>query len=216
MLPGLEILYMWNGFDLIKEKQLESIIIEIDAILLKLDEQQENHKKQHPDQDVPYSSFYDDLCLARFFKGLAIRELAVPNTTLLVPEAELLKHSLTSEQTKRLEYAAKQLQFISLQADEIEYDHWILPFARYELGSLYLRTGNYEKAREEYQAALNGGYGESEAGKQKKKASMESSLHLRIHNAMSKLDVLESLKAIANGQKADLPDDPETDSDEEQ
>jgi hypothetical protein len=203
---------MWNGFDLIPDGNLKNLLVSLDDILEDLDQQQSAHKKLHPDEDIPYSSFYDDLCLARFFKGLTIRELAVPNTFLLVPEVDLLNAKVTDEQVKQLQYAQRQLEFISLQADDIEYDHWILPFARYELGHLHLRTGNYEQARHEYQAALNGGYGDSEAGKQKKKASMESSLHLRIHNAMHKLNLLE---ALIQKNKHEIEIESEQDSDDE-
>jgi hypothetical protein len=207
---------MWNGFDLIPDPQLISLSNQLDVVLNDLDKQQAEHKKKNPDEEIPYSSFYDDLCLARFFKGLAIRELAVPNSMLLVPEVDLVKNTLTDEQKKQLQYAQRQLEFISLQADEIEYDHWILPFARYELGHLHLRTGNYEKARDEYQAALNGGYAETEAGKQKRKASMESSLHLRIHNALHKLNLLEALVAQEkNPNEIVVESDNDAESDDE-
>ena len=174
-----------------------------------LDRQQEDGKKL--EKEIPYPTFYDDLCLARFFKGLATRELAVSSASMLIPEKQLVLRQLTNTQIEGLDYAAKQLEFISLQADEIEYDHWILPFCRYELASLYIRTGDYTKARSEYQAALNGGYNEDEAGKQKKKASMETSLHIRVHNAIAKLDVILALKGeiVAEGQDSGPESDDE-------
>lgn len=197
--PVLEIIYLWNGFDLIPDERLIIINKDLDKALLDLDLQQEEGKKSG--LEIPYSTFYDDLCLARFFKGLAARELAVPNASLLVPETEIVLRKLTPEQTSGLQYAAKQLEFISLQADEIEYDHWILPFSRYELAALHMRTGDYEKAAKEYQAALNGGYGEDEAGKQKKKASMETSLHIRVHNALQKLEYLRGRSDAEEGKE---------------
>ncbi|KAJ3303053.1 Tetratricopeptide repeat protein 39B [Kappamyces sp. JEL0829] len=212
LLPVLEIIYMWNGFDLIPEKRLMALVEQFDTTLTDLDKQQEAGKAQG--NEIPYSSFYDDLCLMRFFKGLATRELAVPNAALLIPEKDLLARKLTKDQEKGLEYAARQLEFISLQADDIEYDHWILPFTRYELAALYLRYGNYDKARSEYQAALNGGYAEDEAGKQKKKASMETSLHIRVHNALAKLNFLQALKGEVFVQD-EGDEQAEQDSDEE-
>jgi hypothetical protein len=202
---------MWNGFDLIPDSRLLILQKELEAYLLDLDKQQEDGKKL--EKEIPYSTFYDDLCLVRFFKGLATRELAIPSASMLIPEKQLILRKLTESQTKQLDYAAKQLEFISLQADEIEYDHWILPFCRYELAALHIRTGEYKKARSEYQAALNGGYNEDEAGKQKKKASMETSLHIRVHNAIAKLDFLLALK----GESVAVPveEDPEQESDED-
>lgn len=67
-----------------------------------------------------------------------------------------------------------------------------------------MRFKKYDKARNEFQAALNGGYQDDEAGKQKHKASMESSLHLRIHNAVQKLNYLEAL--IGEGIYRDTDD----------
>ncbi|KAJ2994282.1 hypothetical protein HDV02_001717 [Globomyces sp. JEL0801] len=207
LIPGLEILYMWNGFDLIPEDRLKEIVQELDTILEDLDDQQSRWKvdaANENDTEIPYETYYDDLCLARFFKGLATREIAIPNSSMLVPECELFKQKISEGQEAMLNYSVRQLEFIALQADQIEYDHWILPFARYELGSLHIRRGQYSKARLEFQAALNGGYSDDEAGKQKRKASMESSLHMRIHNAFSKLNLIEALQGqVSEGQEGE-------------
>ena len=196
MYPVLEILYIWNGFDLIPDHRLHLLINDLEKSLADLDKQQEEAKAKDETKEIPYSSFYDDLCLVRFFKGLATRELAYPSADLLVPEVELVAKVISSEQKKALDYAAKQLEYISLQADEIEYDHWILPFARYELASLHVREGDYVKAKQDYTAALNGGYTDDEAGKQKKKASMETALHIKVHNALMKLKFLKALRGL--------------------
>jgi hypothetical protein len=194
MFPVLEILYIWNGFDLIPEKRLYELVEDLGKALTDLDRQQEEGKEK--EKEIPYSSFYDDLCLVRFFKGLATRELAYPAAHLLEPEEKLVARTISSEQKKALDYAAKQLEYISLQADEIEFDHWILPFARYELASLHVREGDYVKAKSDYDAALNGGYTDDEAGKQKKKASMETALHIKVHNAIMKLKCLKALRGL--------------------
>lgn len=199
-------MYMWNGFDLIPDENLNQIALNIDVILENLDKQLEEHTKTNPSERVPYSTFYDDFCLARFFKGIATRELVTPSADNLVPERELLNLTLTDEQLSKLEYAQRQLEYIGLQADDIEYEHWILPFARYELGRMHMRMGNYEKSRGEFQAALNGGYADNEAGAQKRKASMESVLHLRIHNALMKLRLLESLKRVDGQDESESSD----------
>ena len=191
---------MWNGFDLIPEPRLKLVVDDLEKELSRLDKLQEDGKAEG--KEIPYSSFYDDLCLIRFFKGLATRELAYPSALLLVPEREICQRVVSAEQTKGLEYAARQLEYISLQADEIEFDHWILPFARYELAGLYLRKGDYVKSRQEYQAALNGGYAEDEAGKQKKKPSMETTLHIKIHNALQKLNYIQATASDESGNES--------------
>ncbi|KAJ3319182.1 hypothetical protein HDV06_006622 [Boothiomyces sp. JEL0866] len=211
LFPEYEIFYMWNGFDLLPKERLEVITKELDQELINLDKVQEKYKSENPGNELPYPTFYDDLCLVRFFKGLATKDSVMASWNMYVPETELLAQKLTPEQEKTLTFASKQIEFISLQADEIEYDHWILPFSRYELGLMYFRLGDYDRAKAEYQAALNGGYGEDEAGKQKRKASMESSLHMRLHNAMMKLKLVQS---IAEKKEVEIEDD-EHDSGEE-
>ena len=194
LFPAYEIIYMWNGFDLIPDARLESLLTKIDQSLVAMDNEQQAHLVK-TGSEVPYSSYYDDFCLARFFKGLALRELAMPSSNYLVPPAQMLELKPNAKQLERLQYAQKQLEYIILQADDIELDHWILPFARYELGHLFVRMGEFEKAGLEYAAAQSGGYGEKDAGQQKHKASMESSLHLKVHNAIMELSLLKSIQS---------------------
>jgi hypothetical protein len=200
---------MWNGFDLIPDSNLHELASQLDLVLNQLDDEQEKCK-----DSKPYPSYYDDVCLARFFKGLVTRELAMPSSQMLVPEREQLKIQFTDNQLEQFRYSSRQLEYISLQADDIEYDHWILPFSRYELGHLYSRLGDYDRAKAEYQAALNGGYGEDEAGKQKVKPSMEASLHLRVHNAMQKVNLLQTLKqSPTSGDEILSQDNEDTEND---
>ncbi|KAL2915010.1 hypothetical protein HK105_205554 [Polyrhizophydium stewartii] len=244
-LPGYEIMYMWNGFDHVPPVQLRQILARVDAAIKTLDEQLETAQRAAGASAgaVPYETYYDDVCLSRFFKGLALRELAFPTSATLVPEPQLLRlvqrvqaaasggstasapssaPALGSDptpvqperQVKDLNYAARQFEYIALQADQIHLDHWVLPFARYELGQLHVRMGAFDRARREYGAALSGGYADDEAGKQRRKASMENSLHLRVHNALAKLDMLEALAAGRGGSGAAgaAPDDADDDS----
>ncbi|KAH9270739.1 hypothetical protein BASA83_007101 [Batrachochytrium salamandrivorans] len=183
--------------------------------------------------ELPYDTYYDDVCLARFFKGILIREQAFPAHLTLVPEHELQQITYTrigapalnppatatpplprtpdQEKTaKLLQNAAKHLEHIALIADRVHLDHWILPFARYELAQLYMRTGDYPLARREYQAALNGGYADDEVGHRRRKASMENSLHLRVHNGLLKLQILEEASDCAGANDTGNDDDDNT------
>ncbi|KAI8914486.1 hypothetical protein EDD86DRAFT_268666 [Gorgonomyces haynaldii] len=202
-LPGYEIIYMWAGFDMLPKQRLQELSQVFDQKLKALDAMQKK-------DTAPYKTYYDDLCLVRFLKGVTSRELVMPNASLLISEEAFVKRTVTPEQKKDLEYAARQLQFIALQADQIELDHWILPFSRYELGNLYVRLQEYEKGRSEYEAALAGGYAEDEHGQQRKKASMEQSLHLRVHNALVKLDLFE----VYLGKKQGIEDQDQPSDDE--
>ncbi|KAJ3182594.1 hypothetical protein HDU85_002695 [Gaertneriomyces sp. JEL0708] len=200
LLPHLEILYVLNGFDIIPTSHRPTFIAEVDAAISQLETQLSGcAKDKNGDEIPPYDTFYDDVCLARFLKGVLTRELALPSSDSLVPIQHLAKqikaHSFTSTQQQQITYSIRQLEYILLISDKIKLDHWILPFSRLELGQLYLRTGDFEKARKEFMAALNGGVAEDEAGTPRKRVSLENALHFRVHNALVKLDVLEALVA---------------------
>ncbi|KAJ8326475.1 hypothetical protein QVD99_006798 [Batrachochytrium dendrobatidis] len=227
LLPGYEIMYMWNGFDHVPSDRLVKIQIEVDAAIQDLDLQLSKLSTaikpsvtkpailsktasqvldKQKDNDMPYDTYYDDVCLTRLFKGLVLREQAFPTHLTFVPESFMTAitqerigttaQTATPDQqktSKQLHYSAKQFDYIALIADQVHLDHWILPFARYELAQIYVRIGEYEKAKREYSAALNGGYADDEVGHRKRKASMENSLHLRVHNGLSKLKILDRM-----------------------
>ncbi|KAI8919833.1 hypothetical protein DFJ77DRAFT_450115 [Powellomyces hirtus] len=190
LLPHLEMLYILNGFDVIPASDIPHFIATVDAELKLLE-------AQIPDGDnpPPYKTFYDDLCLTRLLKGILTRDTAIPNSSTLAPVVELAQQPPpTAQQQQTLQYAARQLEYVRHQADKIALDHWLLPFSRMELGKLYVRAQEYEKARKEFEAALRNGYGEEDVGSPPQgKISLENTLHFRVHNAMVKLDVLERI-----------------------
>ena len=106
------------------------MICDIDSKLQDLEKQMEG--KEEP----PYSTYYDDVCLARFLKGVALREQAYPHWRTLNPPDVLAKTLLDASSIDKMNRAAKQFDFIVLQADLISLDHWILPYTRYECGQL--------------------------------------------------------------------------------
>ncbi|TPX37753.1 hypothetical protein SmJEL517_g00442 [Synchytrium microbalum] len=192
LLPGLECLYIWNGFDFMPKEHLYQALDLINDALRKLDSQ----LPPSADQDKPpYETYFDDLCLARFFKGVVMRELAMPTSVTLIPMVEEAKLRPNTEQVNDLKDAARALDFIKVVAPRIHLDHYILPFSRYEHGRLAMRMGDYGKARIEFQAALNGGFADDEdssgwrAGS--RKYSLEGSIQIRTHNALAKLEILE-------------------------
>ncbi|KAH6575544.1 hypothetical protein BASA60_004984 [Batrachochytrium salamandrivorans] len=256
LFPGYEIVYMWNGFDHVPNERLKQIIQEVESAMQSMETQNTTHQYSQMNSaassqsgmhsrsssqvldksattELPYDTYYDDVCLARFFKGILIREQAFPAHLTLVPEHELQQITYTrigapalnppatatpplprtpdQEKTaKLLQNAAKHLEHIALIADRVHLDHWILPFARYELAQLYMRTGDYPLARREYQAALNGGYADDEVGHRRRKASMENSLHLRVHNGLLKLQILEEASDCAGANDTGNDDDDNT------
>ncbi|KAJ3024035.1 hypothetical protein HKX48_007966 [Thoreauomyces humboldtii] len=191
-LPHLEILWILNGFDILPPNIIPTFIGQVDAALKKLEEQQSTTEDS---DSLPYKTFYDDACLLRLLKGVLSREAAVPNASTLQPMAELARTlPPTPPQLESLAYAARQLEFTRHHAEKIALDHYLLPFSRLELGKLYVRARNFKKARREFNAALNGGYAEDEAGDRPKgKISLENALYFRVYNATIKLDMLERI-----------------------
>jgi tetratricopeptide (TPR) repeat protein len=197
LLPGYEVIYMWTGFDIIPLSHMNTVLSEISNHLTDLDSKLENFQKTGKNADlIPYETFNDDIALARFLKGIAIRELNYPTSNTIIPANELVSIKPTTTQISQLTLSSKQLSFITAVADQIVFDHWILPYSRFELGQIYMRLGNYKLARKEFKAAKNGGYTDKETGILRKRYSMENSLHLKTHNCLVKLTVLEKLAGL--------------------
>ncbi|KAJ3276315.1 hypothetical protein HK104_003670 [Borealophlyctis nickersoniae] len=200
LLPWLEMLYLLNGLDAVPPDVIPVHIKQVDEAIKHLESELEAARRAQGGalEAVPYKTYHDDLCLARFLKGVLTREQVWPKSQTLVPLDDLirLQRQSSSDPTRKnqLAYAARQLEFVKSQASQIELDHWILPFSRHELGQLHMRMGDYERAKKEFQAALNGGVGEDEEGT-KHKASLENMLHFRAHNALIKLGAMEKLAA---------------------
>lgn len=170
-------------------QRLQVVQQELDAVMTDLDAKEK------------YDTYYDDLLLVRFLKGVLSREIVVQSRYYLVPEQQILQMSLTEKQKRDLEYSKSQLEYIALQADSLHLDHWILPFSRYELGTLHIRMGDYDQALNEFSACLAGGYGVEDFGFQKRKVSMEQSLHLKAHNAINKIQSIRKL--LDKGEESD-------------
>lgn len=187
---------MWTGFDIIPPSQLSFVLEEISSYLTLLDTNLENFQKDNNTDTLPYETYNDDLALARLLKGVATRELHYPTSATIIPVNELVLIKPTTSQISQLTFSSKQLSFITAIADQVVLDHWILPYSRFELGQLYMRLGNYKSARKEFKAAKNGGYTDKETGILRKRYSMENALHLKTHNCLVKLSVLEKLAGI--------------------
>ncbi|TPX47501.1 hypothetical protein SeLEV6574_g02629 [Synchytrium endobioticum] len=192
LLPGYEAMYIYNAFDFMPEAKMMLALEDISKELSLLD----NMLPPTADPDkVPYPTYYDDLCLARFLKGVVLRELALPTAATLVSvAAEAKLKPKGAARVAFLKEAARQFEFVKLLSSKISLDHWILPFARFEFGRLFMRIGSYKAAQVEYKAALNGGAGEGDdVDKVARNYSLETLLHMKTHNAIAKLDILQSL-----------------------
>ncbi|KAJ3395829.1 hypothetical protein HDU92_004842 [Lobulomyces angularis] len=223
LIPGLEIYYFLGGLEAMDTPNLLRTIALVDKEIKNLESQE-----SASDGKLPYPTFYDDLCLTRFVKAVLERERVFPKSKTLIgikeqvlqgkqfkscltgeslPEKFInLEQKPTDSQISTLKYSLKNFEAVINQSSEVELDHWMLAFSRYEVGSLYMRCGIYEKAKKEFEAALNGGKGEDdevEVGKANDgvKSSMESNLNIKCHNALIKLNCLELMEKRLDSEK---------------
>lgn len=77
LLPALEFQYFFNGIQMLDGDNLKSFLRRIDKAIRDLEALSEAQVKAN-------ATFYDDLCLARFLKGNAEREIAFPAKKTLV------------------------------------------------------------------------------------------------------------------------------------
>lgn len=109
--------------------------------------------------EKPYDTFYDDYVLALLVKSVCLREMG------------------------NIDLAILHLTRCQLFENDILLDHYLSPFARYELGMTFLKLSppNLTEAKKYFE----------EAKSNYKKYSLENALHFRIHNALQHIQSLE-------------------------
>eukprot|EP00118_Oscarella_pearsei_P014158 m.119538 g.119538 ORF g.119538 m.119538 type:complete len:461 (+) comp37699_c0_seq10:77-1459(+) len=142
MLPGLELVYVWNGFLSLRNSPelLSLVLVELDRAFAF--SQQSDHK------------VLDDFCLIQLLRGVSLRDLG------------------------KLAEAEKCLTEVFSKYADLKYDHHLAPFARMELGLLYIKSGEFKKAREHLVAART----------VYSKYLLESRLHFRVHSALLQIE----------------------------
>jgi hypothetical protein len=180
-LPGYEAAYMlWTGFDCYFQGRMPTVISEIDAEL-------------HLLAQKGASASTDDICLAHFLRGLAIKHAVTPFNETLIPAIDLVRQTPSHKKKAQLKKAAKEFAVIIPLADQLEKDHYLLPYARFESALVYQRLGDYEKAQYEAKAAEKGGALRNEPAAPKKSYSRDLILGVKLYNLRMKLDILDRL-----------------------
>ncbi|XP_062509254.1 tetratricopeptide repeat protein 39B-like isoform X2 [Corticium candelabrum] len=148
MLPGLEILYVWNGFTVLAQCPglLESVLCKLDAALQYLRSDSSSR-----------TGYLDDLCLVQLLRGICLRDQ--------------VKFSDAEECLLDVIKRHKQLTF----------DPYLAPFAEMELGMLYVKMQQPDKARKQLISARSN----------YTNFLLESRLHFRVHSALAQLDESE-------------------------
>ena len=175
LLPAYELTYIWNSYDVMPLVPLLRSLSTIELTIDNLDSVKDNQF---------YVNYWDDVCLAYLLRGVLLSKIAFPNN----PEDEKACKNNKDNSTSTCATAIASFQYAIRKGACIKLDHYIVHFARFELGRLYTNMKEFGKARSEFQRVLDGGDGTE---KRNGKYSLESMLLLRTYNAMVKLEGLE-------------------------
>ncbi|CAG8587748.1 9692_t:CDS:2, partial [Paraglomus brasilianum] len=169
LLPAYELTYIWNSYDVMPLVPLLRSLSTIELTIDNLDSVKDNQF---------YVNYWDDVCLAYLLRGVLLSKIAFPNN----PEDEKACKNNKDNSTSTCATAIASFQYAIRKGACIKLDHYIVHFARFELGRLYTNMKEFGKARSEFQRVLDGGDGTE---KRNGKYSLESMLLLRTYNAMS-------------------------------
>jgi hypothetical protein len=131
--------------------------------------------------------FVDDRCLGLLIIGILNRELFILAKETSHPFA-LSKPDVYLEQC---EQSFKSVFEIGV---DIVLDHYLVSFARYEFGKLFVHMKNFTEAKYQFSLVGEGGWPKCEVPDTFKKAgkiSLENMLNFRVHNALAKMQRLE-------------------------
>lgn len=151
----------------------------IEEVLMNLEAQ-----KDKPSGYKGGTTFWDDLCLARFLKGVCLRYVAYPDTNAVVDASEQVAISQPDAERGSLEL----FQSIFTDGPKIALDHYLVYCSHYEIGRVLARSGDVNSARKHFELVLSGKSLEVNASTRKGKYSMESANTLRSHAALEALD----------------------------
>ncbi|KAJ3069191.1 hypothetical protein HDU99_002999, partial [Rhizoclosmatium hyalinum] len=177
LFPAYEILYFFHGLVMMSKETLLDVVLETTRTLKELSEA----RAKCPEGQIPYSTYHDDVCLALFIRAVAERELGYPSVNTLCEiktqvtmgrayNSLLYNRSFSgdpsvvpsSQQVSWLKDSIESFKKLFSETQYVELDHWMLLYGRYELGSLYLRVGQYELAKKEFDASQNKGLSEGD------------------------------------------------------
>ncbi|RUS18742.1 hypothetical protein BC937DRAFT_88402 [Endogone sp. FLAS-F59071] len=188
-LPNLELLLVWNCYEIMPLPQLRRITSLVDAEITRLEIAQLSSAT-----GAPYDNFYDDLCLAQFLRGVLLRQQAFfSDPDVLVSDPDLAHHHALVTR------ALDSFRAVFHDAWRIRFDHYIYYFSRYEMGRTLLLMGDIRAARDEFAIVLSRQSipvpADAEPGARppevKGKYSLENMVIFKTHNSVAELDEME-------------------------
>lgn len=197
-LPNLELLLVWNCYEIMPLPQLRRITSLIDAEITRLEILQLTSAT-----GVPYDNFYDDLCLAQFLRGILLRQQAFfSDPDILVSDPDVAHHHAL------VKGALDSFRVVFHDAWRIRFDHYIYYFSRYEMGRTLVLMGDIRAARDEFSIVLSKQSipvpANAEPGARppevKGKYSLENMVIFKTHNSMAVLDEMEKVGLFSAGK----------------
>jgi hypothetical protein len=174
--------YVWNSYDIMPLVHLLRSLSAIELTISNLDALMSDAMKSNQF----HTNYWDDVCLAHLLRGVVLSKIAFPNNPNHEDEKGFKHNSESSISTCATAIAS--FQYVLSNGSKIQLDHYLVHFARYELGRLYTNMREFSKARMEFQKVLDG---VDRPNHGKGRYSLENMLLLRTYNAMVKLEALE-------------------------
>jgi hypothetical protein len=172
LLPDLEILSFNNAYESMPPEMLQE---KLEVLNKTIDDLEAKMKKSKE----PYQNFYDDYCLANYLRGIITRLIAyLPSTT-------------DEKQKEMLDLHESSMQACFDHAPQVQLDHWVYYFCRYERACTLLKQGISDDAKSDLQTVLKApekGYNVGTGPGAKHKYSMENALLFKCHNALNGIE----------------------------
>ena len=164
LLPGMEFAYLCHCYTYAPRFALyEKALPVVDRAIASFDNSTEE----------------DDRCLAYFLRAVILRNMTFPDKYIQLRPKECL---IPIPDAAKM--AEESLRYVAMHAMNVTYDHYLLYFAHYELGRLYMSMGRKDEARTEFELVLSG---KNLGDVRKGKYSMQNMAVLRSNSALSRL-----------------------------
>ncbi|KAI9269105.1 hypothetical protein BDA99DRAFT_503588 [Phascolomyces articulosus] len=186
MFPDLEIANAFGACDYIPISQLRANIERLDTELSQLRTTNKNYA--------------DDLCLGNYLRAIMARQLFSK-----VDDPKEMEKLRTIHHTS--------MQTVFKAAQDVEYDHYVYYFSRYENARMLIMDEEYDQAEQEIQFVLKSNdknqYSVGAGTKAKSKYSLENHILFKSHNCISEI---EELRKQQKQKQLDEDDDSDNDS----
>ncbi|EIW69618.1 hypothetical protein TREMEDRAFT_44103 [Tremella mesenterica DSM 1558] len=180
-LPAMELAYVFGSLSHTPRSCLLSRTIpRIDRMLKRLE-------TSTPESYGNGHQYWDDYCLGHFLRGVAQAVARYQPPEASPSASRPSSGEPTDEEIDR--GAEEDLNLVVKHGPEVQLDHYILFHCHYELGKLYARRGDMEKAKKNYDVVMSGKltHVNHYMAKAHGKYSLEGALMLKTHAAIQAL-----------------------------